>query len=124
LLAILCDFAISSILSIGGAPEYVFTNESGNILSADNWRRRVWWKLLPRAKLRRIRIHDTRHTYATLRLTKGDNVTDVSKQLGHGSVKLTLDVYNHWVAGSKKAEVDGLDDEALNLTETVQSSFN
>jgi hypothetical protein len=40
------------------------------------------------------------------------------------SVKLTPDVYNHWVAGSKKSEVDGLDDELLNLTETVQSSFN
>jgi integrase len=98
-------------LGLGGAPEYVFTNEAGKVLSADNWRKRVWWKLLARAGLRRVRIHDLRHTYATLRLSKGDNVTDVSKQLGHASVKLTLDVYNHWVPGSKKSEVDGLDDE-------------
>jgi hypothetical protein len=35
---------------------------------------------------------------------------DVSKQLGHGSVKLTLDVYYHWMPGSKKSKVDGLDD--------------
>ncbi len=94
-----------------GAPEHVFTNESGKVLSADNWRKRVWWKLLAKAGLRRIRIHDTRHTYATLRLPKGDNITDVSKQLGHSSVKLTLDVYNHWVPGSKESEVDRLDDE-------------
>jgi integrase len=51
-----------------------------------------------------------RHTYATLRIAKGDNIADVSKQLGHHSVKLTLDTYNHWMPGKKKAEVDGLDD--------------
>ena len=51
-----------------------------------------------------------RQTYATLRISKGDNIADVSKQLGHGSVKLTLDVYYHWMPGSKKSEVDGLDD--------------
>jgi integrase len=34
---------------------------------------------------------------------------DVSKPLGHHSVKITLDVYAHWVPGGKKAEVDELD---------------
>ena len=124
LLVILCNFSILKIVSIVVALEYTFTNENGNILSVDNWRNRVWWKLLSKAKMRRICIHDTRHTYATLRLSKGDNITDVSKQLGHASVKLTLDVYNHWVPGSKKSEVDGLDDEVLNLTETVEAPLN
>ena len=43
-----------------------------------------------------------------LRISKGDNILDVSKQLGHHSIKITLDVYAHWMPGSKKAEVDGL----------------
>ena len=34
---------------------------------------------------------------------------DVSKQLGHHSVKLTLDVYGHWVPGQNKSQVDALD---------------
>jgi integrase len=51
-----------------------------------------------------------RHTYATLRISKGDNIADVSKQLGHHSVKLTLDTYYHWIPGKKKSEVDELDD--------------
>jgi integrase len=42
-------------------------------------------------------------------MRKGDNIVDVSKQLGHHSVKITLDVYAHWVPGGKKAEVDELD---------------
>ena len=48
-------------------------------------------------------------TYATLRISRGDNILDVSKQLGHHSVKITLDTYTHWMPGGKKSEVDELD---------------
>lgn len=98
------------ILGLGDAPEYVFTNEKGGFIDLSNWRRRIFWKALEKAKLRRIRVHDLRHTYATLRISKGDNITDVSNQLGHYSVKLTLDTYNHWLPGKRQSEVDGLDD--------------
>jgi integrase len=66
-----------------------------------------------KAGLRKIRVHDLRHTYATLRITKGDNVADVSKQLGHHSVKFTMDIYYHWIPGGNKSEVDGLDDQEI-----------
>jgi integrase len=95
-------------LGLGEEPEYVFTNENGNFLNLGNWRRRVFNRILEKAKLRRIRIHDTRHTLATLRISKRDNIADVSKQLGHSSVRLTLDVYYNWMPGNKKSEVDGL----------------
>lgn len=97
-------------LGLGDALEYIFTNEKGTFIDLSNWRRRIFNKALDKAKLRRIRIHDLRHTYATLRISKGDNITDVSNQLGHYSVKLTLDTYNHWLPGKRKSEVDGLDD--------------
>jgi len=97
-------------LGLGGAPEYIFTNEKGGLIDKDNWRRRVFNKASEKAELRRVRIHDLRHTYATLRIAKGDNIQDVSNQLGHYSVKLTLDVYSHWMPGKQKAEVDALDD--------------
>jgi integrase len=45
-----------------------------------------------------------------LRISKGENIADVSNQLGHHSVKLTMDVYYHWIPGKKKSEVDALDD--------------
>jgi integrase len=48
-----------------------------------------------------------------LRVSKGDNIADVSNQLGHHSVKLTMDVYYHWIPGKKKSEVDGLDGNFL-----------
>jgi integrase len=91
-------------------PEWLFFNSIGGNVDVNNWRRCVFYKALTKAGLRRIRIHDLRHTYATLRISKGDNVADVSNQLGHHSVKLTMHVYYHWMPGKKKGEVDALDD--------------
>jgi integrase len=96
-------------MGLGEAPEHVFTNSKGNLICKDNWRRRVFNKALEKAKIRKIRIHDLRHTYATLRISAGHNIADVSAQLGHHSVKLTMDVYYHWLPGQNKSQVDELD---------------
>jgi integrase len=40
---------------------------------------------------------------------RGHNVGDVSYQLGHSSIKMTYDVYAHWIPGQFKSEVDELD---------------
>jgi len=100
-------------LGLGALPEYAFTNNNGGLIDTDNWRRRVFVKALQKAGLRKVRIHDLRHTYATLRISKGDNIADVSNQLGHHSVKLTLDTYFHWIPGGKKSEIDALDDPSI-----------
>lgn len=97
-------------LGLGDAPEYIFTDQKGGFIDLSNWRRRVFWKILDKAELRRIRVNDCRHTYATLRISKSDNVADVSNQLGHSKVTTTLDNYYHWLPGNKKDEVDQLDE--------------
>jgi len=96
-------------LGLGDAPEYIFTNEKGGLIDKDNWRRRVFNKALKKAGLRKIRIHDMRHGYATLRLSKGDNIVDVANQLGD-NIAVVLKVYAHWIPGKKKDEIDALDD--------------
>jgi len=98
-------------LGLGDHPQYLFTNRLGGFVDVNNWRRRVFVKALEKAKLRHIRIHDLRHTYATLRITKGDNIADVSNQLGHFSETFTMKIYYHWMPGKKKAEVDELNDQ-------------
>lgn len=90
-------------------PKWVFVKDNGNPYH-ESYSRRIFYSAIKKAGLRKIRIHDLRHTYATLRITKGDNVADVSKQLGHHSVKFTMDIYYHWIPGGNKNEVDGLDD--------------
>ncbi len=94
---------------VEGKPDLVFTSSHGGYICVDGWRRRVFNKILKKAETKRIRIHDLRHTYATLRIAKGDNIADVSNQLGHHSVKFTMDAYYHWIPGDKKSEVDALD---------------
>jgi integrase len=93
----------------GGLPQYLFMNSAGGMIDTHNWRRRVFKKALEKAELRAIRIHDLRHTYATIRINAGHNINDVSGQLGHSSLKMTLDTYTHWMPGKQKTEVDELD---------------
>jgi integrase len=89
-------------------PEWVFADREGNIFSRQVLRK-VLSKCLEKAGLRRIRIHDLRHTYATIRLVRGHNIGDVSRQLGHSSISITYDTYGDWIPGSFKNEVDELD---------------
>jgi integrase len=42
-----------------------------------------------------IRLHDRRHTAATLMLEAGIDVKVVSDTLGHANVRITMDLYQH-----------------------------
>ena len=52
-------------------------------------------RLLAKLDLPRIRLHDLRHTHATILLQQDINPTVVSERLGHASVSFTMDVYQH-----------------------------
>jgi integrase len=39
-----------------------------------------------------VRVHDTRHSYASLQLRRGVPIVYVSKQLGHSSIAVTVDL--------------------------------
>jgi integrase len=56
-------------------------------------------KLLERAELPRLRIHDLRHTAATLLLAKGVHAKVVQEMLGHTTITITLDTYSHVAQG-------------------------
>lgn len=63
------------------------------------------------AGLPRIRLHDIRHTYATIALSNGVPITVVSRRLGHATVSITLDIYSHCMPtadGEAAAKVAGL----------------
>lgn len=58
-----------------------------------------------------VRMHDLRHYFASLMISQGLNVVFVSRQLGHASPKITLDVYAHLfdAAEHSKRASDALD---------------
>lgn len=59
-----------------------------------------------------IRIHDLRHTTATVLLSKNVHPRVVAERLGHSTVNLTLNTYSHVLPGMQDAAVRALD-EAL-----------
>lgn len=48
-----------------------------------------------RAGLKHIRLHDFRHTHASLLFDSGASMQDVKDRLGHSSIKTTMDIYTH-----------------------------
>ena len=74
-----------------------------------NFIRRIFKRTLRKAGLREIRIHDTRHTYASLLLSDGASPVYVKEQLGHSSIQITVDIYGHLIPSSNRDAVNGLD---------------
>ena len=56
-------------------------------------------RLLKKMDLPRVRLHDLRHTHATLMRKEGVPVKVVSERLGHSSVAFTMQVYQHVLPG-------------------------
>jgi integrase len=74
----------------------VFTSARGTMLDRNNVRRRGHDAALRDAALpAAIRLHDLRHTAATLWLASGESIYFVQQQLGHKDIQTTIDLYGH-----------------------------
>ncbi len=74
--------------------DLVFTQPNGRPLDKHS-DYEAWVKLLQRSKVRHIRLHDGRHTAATLLLTAGVHPRVVMELLGHSQMRTTTDIYSH-----------------------------
>ncbi len=66
-------------------------------------------RIIKRAGLKDIRIHDLRHTHATLMLKAGVHPKVVSERLGHANIGITLDIYSHVLPGMQEAAAEKFD---------------
>ena len=64
-----------------------------------------------------IRLHDARHTHASLLLKQGVHPKIVKERLGHASVQITLDTYSHVAPGLQEAAAVGFDKILLPIGE-------
>lgn len=55
-----------------------------------------------------VRMYDLRHLFATTMLANGADLAAVSKLMGHATVKMTADVYYHYLEGEKEKAVSKL----------------
>ncbi len=74
--------------------DYVFVDEIGRPYRPEMLSR-SFQRLTAKAGLRTIRLHDTRHTAATLMMAAGENAKVVAEILGHSSPVITQVVYQH-----------------------------
>jgi integrase len=92
-------------------PEYqthglIFATEIGTPFDLGTVRERILRPALERAGLGKLRLYDLRHTHATLPLAMGESIKVVSERLGHSSVALTMDLYQH-VSQDMQREIAG-----------------
>lgn len=107
------DVAVpSSVLAMldldRGDDEVLFVGPHGGALDPDVWRRRAFAAAVEDCGLHGLRIHDLRHTAASLAIRAGASVMDVQHNLGHSRASTTLDIYAHLLD-------DGLDDVAARV---------
>jgi integrase len=72
----------------------VFTRENGEALDPESVSR-YFRQAVKQSMLPQIRLHDLRHTHATLALQAGIHPKVVSERLGHATIAITLDTYSH-----------------------------
>jgi integrase len=84
----------------------VFTRPGGEPLNPDavsiQFKRRA-----ARLDLPPVRFHDLRHGWATMALEAGEHPKVVAEQLGHASVRVTLDTYSHVTPASSATRLPG-----------------
>lgn len=89
-----------------GPNDLVSPNALGTFRAENNWKRDSHWDDVKRGR----RVHDLRHTFATLALSNGVDIKTVQNWLGHSTAKLTLDTYGHYM----KSDADTAGIERLN----------
>jgi integrase len=93
-----------------GELDLVFPNGAGKPENPQNLLRRGFYPALRRAKLRKIRFHDLRHTFASLMIHNNEPITRVSTALGHWSPAVTLNVYAHLIPSDDTSAAHRLDE--------------
>ncbi len=97
--------------------DLIFSRADGSPISP-NTVSPAFAKIAKRAGLK-LRMHDLRHTHASLMLKAAVHPKIVSERLGHSTVAFTLDVYSHVVPGLQEAAAQAFDNTFRNAMPPV-----
>ena len=89
--------------------DLVFTKEDGSPLRPE-YATRHFLSLVTGMGLPRIRLHDLRHTHATLALSAGVDMKIVSDRLGHSQISVTADLYTQVTRGVARTAANQIAD--------------
>ncbi|MGH9117913.1 MAG: tyrosine-type recombinase/integrase [Acidimicrobiales bacterium] len=97
---------MTSMVVVG---DLVFTTTTGARLRNSNFHDQCWDQAVASCGLLGLRVHDLRHTAASLAVAAGANVKAVQRMLGHASAAMTLDVYAGLFSDDLDEVAEGLD---------------
>jgi integrase len=84
----------------------------------------AWIKLVRHCGLNGIRLHDARHTHASLLFKQGVHPKIVQERLGHAGIAITLDLYSHVAPGMQQAAAAKFDEIALPKESKLDKELN
>ena len=93
--------------------DLVFSRSDGSPIRP-NTITRAWSGLAKQCGIAASRLHDARHTHASIMLKAGIHPRIVQERLGHSTIAITLDTYSHVSPGLQEAAAKRFD-EALQL---------
>ena len=89
----------------------LFVFQDSPITITKNAIEKQYKKILDRDEtLKKIRIHDFRHSHVSLLINQGEDYLIVKERLGHASITTTIDTYSHLYPSKQKDLADKLDD--------------
>jgi integrase len=112
------DELLEHRMTADAAPDRLVFARNGNTPfdpSTINTRARAAWT---ETKLKRIGLHESRHTFASLMIAAGVNAKALSSYLGHANIAVTFDRYGHLMPGNED-EAAGLLDAYLDRADTA-----
>ena len=94
--------------------DFVFVNDMGTLFKPD-YITRHFRELLQKNNLKVIRVHDLRHTCATMLCRQKISLRDIQLWLGHSTYQTTADIYTHLDYRDKLNTANAAADMVLNI---------
>lgn len=92
---------------------FIFTTSTGDIINPASFSRE-FGDFIKANNLKHIRLHDLRHTNATLMLKSNIPAKIASERLGHSNISTTLDLYSHVLKDMERETSDKIDNMIFN----------
>jgi integrase len=102
--------------------DLVFPKKDGTPQDRKTVLRSALYPAIRRAEVKKLDMHALRHSFASLLLSQGAPITEVSSYLGHADPQITLKVYSHWIPRTKTDSISRLAGSIFNVKAPIEEN--